>query len=345
MPRAVHEQAEAGERRRTALVATALVAVIAVTGLLIAKWLPYGQRIATLSGTRSWTSASLLGGARPGLATGWRFLLAYGQAVWVALVAAVLIGAAVEALLPRKLLLRGPARGPVSGALFALPGMMCTCCTAPVVSAMRRRGAGLGATVSYWLGNPVLNPAVLAFLALIGPWQWTLTRIVAGAALVLGAGTLADRLPWTAPARMPAPAVAGGGRARRFARALARFAVILVPEYALVVFVVGAFGPWLFPLDAGRPDNAAVALLIALVLGVLVVIPTGGEIPVVLGLAAAGFPPLVLGALLITLPALSLPSMLMVGRALGWRTTALAAACVVPGGVAGGVLLAALTPG
>jgi uncharacterized membrane protein YraQ (UPF0718 family) len=149
----------------------------------------------------------------------------------------------------------------------------------------------------------------------------------------------------------PAAGVAGlepaedeRGPAARFGRALARFAVVLVPEYAVVVFAVGALGPWLFPLVGGIPVNAALAVVLAVVAGILVVLPTGGEIPVLLGLAAAGVPPVVLGALLITLPAISLPSMLMVSRALSRRTTAVAAGCVALAGLAGGLLLSLLTP-
>lgn len=67
--------------------------------------------------------------------------------------------------------------------------MMCTCCTAPVASALRRRGARTAGVVAYWLGNPLLNPAVLVFLALVAPWQWVATRLVVGVLLVVGGAT------------------------------------------------------------------------------------------------------------------------------------------------------------
>jgi hypothetical protein len=43
-----------------------------------------------------------------------------------------------------------------------------------------------------------------------------------------------------------------------------------------------------------------------------------------------------------TLPAVSLPGVAMVGRALGWRTTALTAAMVALGGLLGAGFLAVL---
>jgi hypothetical protein len=35
--------------------------------------------------------------------------------------------------------------------------------------------------VAYWLGNPLLNPAVVVFLLFVAPWQWTVTRLVVAA--------------------------------------------------------------------------------------------------------------------------------------------------------------------
>ena len=93
-----------------------------------------------------------------------------------------------------------------------------------------------------------------------------------------------------------------------FGEALARLALFLVPEYFVVVLLIGAFGGWLFPMSNA---NYSMALAASLVLGTLLVIPTAGEIPLAQGLSAAGFGLGVVGALLITLPAVSLPSLVM----------------------------------
>jgi hypothetical protein len=84
-------------------------------------------------------------------------------------------------------------RGAVIADALSLPCMMCTCCTAPIALSLRRRGVPASAAVSYWLGNPTLNPAVLAMLAMLLPWQFTLTRLVAGA-LVFALPILLDRV-------------------------------------------------------------------------------------------------------------------------------------------------------
>lgn len=342
--------------RDRVLVGVAIALLLAVALLLWAKWLPYGQRIATLTGTHTWTGSNVLGagGVRPGDPPTWRaatsFATAYLAAVWQALVAALLISAAVQALVPKAWLLRvldrpGRVRSAAAGGLLGTPSMMCTCCTAPVVVTMRRQGVPVSAAVAYWLGNPLLNPAVLVFLALVAPWEWTVTRLVVGVAVVVGGAALVG---WVAErhrvAAGPAPDDdAGddpGGAPRRFLSALLRLTVVLVPEYLLVVLLIGAFRGWLFPL--GALSAGVVAVVVAAAVGTLLVLPTAGEIPVLQGLALAGAAAGPIGALLVTLPAVSIPGIVMVARAVGIRATVATTAVVALGGLAGAALLAVL---
>jgi uncharacterized membrane protein YraQ (UPF0718 family) len=173
------------------------------------------------------------------------------------------------------------------------------------------------------------------------------TRVVVGAVVVVGGSALVARL--TTRQEVPVGQVTGAAEEpaadwlatapERFARTLARLVLTLVPEYLVVVFAVGVFRGWLFPLGAGTVHAGVLVLVVAAVVGTLLVIPTGGEIPVLQGLALAGVSMGGIGALLLTLPAVSLPGMAMVGRAFGWRTTWATAAVVAAGGVvAGGVL-------
>jgi uncharacterized protein len=71
---------------------------------------------------------------------------------------------------------------------------MCTCCTSPLVVGLRQRGTGTAASVAYWLGNPLLNPAVLVFLFLVAPWQFGVVRIIVGVSVVVGGSALMARL-------------------------------------------------------------------------------------------------------------------------------------------------------
>jgi uncharacterized membrane protein YraQ (UPF0718 family) len=300
-----------------------------------------------------------VGDVSPGDAPSWHaattFFSTYLQAIWKALVAALLISAAVQAFVPRSWLLRllnrrGRLGSAAVGGLVSTPSMMCTCCTAPVAVTLRRDGVSPAAALAYWLGNPLLNPAVIVFLALVAPWQWTVTRVVVGVVVVVGGSALVARV--TAPDDVPVEQVTGDTEVpaadwfakapERFARTLGRLLLTLVPEYLLVVLAIGAFRGWLFPLGGSSVHTGVLAVLGAAVVGTLLVIPTGGEIPVLQALALAGVSLGGLGALLLTLPAVSLPGMAMVARAFGWRTTWATAATVAGGGVVAAVVLTAL---
>src|SRR5436309_1857985 len=74
--------------------------------------------------------------------------------------------------------------GSLRASAFAVPSMMCTCCTAPIALGMLESGAGTASALVYWLANPVLNPAALVFIGFVLGWQWAVLRLVFGVALV-----------------------------------------------------------------------------------------------------------------------------------------------------------------
>lgn len=361
--------APSGEQRRKLLVGlagVAVLAVLAVGGLLWAKWLPYAAKASRLGATHAWSGGAMFAdagraGAAPTFSGAWRFASEYLDSVWRGFLVALAVAAAVDALVPRawlaSLLNRRTRLGQaVAGGVAALPTLMCTCCAAPLAVALRKNGAGTAASLAYWTANPLLNPAVLAFLFLVAPWQFGAVRVVVGVAVVAGGGALAARmLPVrlrsagdgaAAPAGLPGPAQPEPLQLSqfplRFGRSLARMAVVLVPLYAVAVLAVGYVSGYLSDFAGLDARLGAVAVLVCAVIGTLLVVPTGGEIPVVLALSAAGLSAGTAGALLITLPAVSLPSILMVGRALSWRATAVMAGVVAVAGLAAAALLRAV---
>jgi uncharacterized membrane protein YraQ (UPF0718 family) len=348
---------EPAARRGLVASLAGLVAFLLVASLMLmwAKWDPYSQKLAHLWTSPTWTGKDLLAkagaaGSAPSLRGAWSFTHAYFTAVLPAIIAALVIAASMQALVPRGWLLRllrkgSHGRSSLAGGLLALPSLMCTCCTAPVAATLRRRGAPTSATLAYWTGNPVLNPAVLVFLALVAPWQWVTTRILVGALLVFGATALVARIagaPEERGSELPAEEFRLAAAPGVFARTLLRMALTLLPEYLVVVFLLGLFRGWIFPLGTHAEHWALLATLLAAVLGTLVVIPTAGEIPILQGLAAIGIGSGAIGALLITLPAISLVSMAMVARALTPRVTLMMAAAVGVCGLLAGGMLAAL---
>ncbi|RCW38777.1 hypothetical protein DFQ14_12024 [Halopolyspora algeriensis] len=349
--------------RSGTVVRVAIFLVVTAIGLTWAKWWPYATRIRDLWAQRQPASTSVLdsagaAGSAPSWRAGWDFTVTYMAAVWPALVVALVVAALLDALVARRRLPvlfgnRSRLAGSLTGGVLSLPSMMCTCCTAPLVATLRRQGVQRSALLAYWVGNPTLNPAVLAFLLLIAPWQWFATRLVVGMVLVFWFSALVARLfaPATghseavsAPPPGPTP---GPGTpkevARGFLTRLATLSLLLVPEYFAVVFVLGALRGWLFPLDQGALGWGPLIVVIAAVAGTLVVIPTAGEIPILLGLVTVGAGAGTIGALLITLPAVSAASVVMLGRALSWRVAWAMAGAVAVSGLLGAGFLTALT--
>ncbi|GLY88278.1 permease [Actinoallomurus iriomotensis] len=239
---------------RAGVAGVCVLAVVLVGGLLWAKWLPYIDEASGLGRTHTWPGGAIFAsagepGAAPSWSGAWEFATTYFQAVWRAALVAVLAAAAIDALVPRTWLLTVMNRRSRLGQAFAggvasLPSLTCTCCAAPVMVGLRARGAAVSASLAYWVGNPVLNPAVLVFLFLVAPWQFGVVRIVVGAALVFGVTAVVGRL--TGGRELPVEPAARPDPVRlrelplRYLRSLARFALVLLPEYVIVVLMVGA---------------------------------------------------------------------------------------------------------
>ncbi|MGH9101399.1 MAG: permease, partial [Acidimicrobiales bacterium] len=333
---------------RSQVVAVILFLAVAVAGTYLVKWHPYYLKGFKVAASHS-MGASIVGGHGAAAPEGWSAALdyayQYGKDIWQALVVGLLVGAGVQELLPRDWLLavlgEGRFRCTALGGLIALPSMMCTCCSAPPTVSMARARASVGATMAYWLGNPVLNPATLVFMAIVLGWRWALLRVAVGLLLVLGVASLAQRLfgqaqvPDAARQAVAESQVAGSGRplTLRYLSTLGRLCVGLIPEYALVVLALGAARAFLFPTITPGIGHAAWLVIVLAVTGTLFVIPTAAEVPIIqafvgFGLAAGGA-----GALLVTLPAVSLPSLVMVGRAVPSRVLAFVAGAVVVAGL------------
>lgn len=341
------------EARRAANAAhIATFMVVTVVGLLYVKWLPYYGRAFVAAAHHSIGQSILMGGASrapaPSLNAALAYAWAYGKAIWQAMVLGLLLGSAIQALLPVDWVTRllGGARfgSALAGGLLALPGMMCTCCAAPVVVGLRRRQAAAGAAIAFWLGNSVLNPATLVFIGFVLGWRWAALRLFLGAPLVFGLGYLANRMTTAREAVQAEQSVAALLAAppeapfRRWLRILGRMTLQLVPEYLVLVLLLGAGRAWLFPAIGPQIDNHLVWVVAFAVAGMLFVIPTAGEAPIIQAMLSLGMSAGPAGALLMTLPPISLPSLAMLARSFPPRILAVVGAGVVLFGIAGGAL-------
>ncbi len=314
------------------------VVLLAVVLLIWAKWQPYWVKVPSVAGSGS-LGTSILPTSGVSLRAGLEFAGTYFLAIWPALVTGLVLAAAIRTVLPADWTARMVGRrGAVVGSALAVPGMMCSCCSAPVAVGLRQRAADVRAALAFWLASPALNPVVLVFCAFVLPWQWTLLRLAAGIGVV-GVGALAARRAGDAPDPTGLPIgvldrsvgssdSVDDGRPLpvRFLAALGGLSLRLLPEYLVLVVALGALRGVLFPLGAGLAGlhgGVVVAIVVLLaVAGTLLPIPTGAEIAAVAALLAAGVSPVIAAALLITLPAISLPSLLMVRRVFPVRVLA-----------------------
>jgi uncharacterized protein len=331
--------------------------LLAVAGLFYVKWFPYYHRAFTAASTHSIGSSILMGNAAsppaPSLDAALGYAWAYGKAIWQAMVLGLLLGSAVQALLPAHWVAKALGKtgfGSVAaGGLLAIPGMMCTCCAAPVVVGLRARQASPGGAIAFWLGNSVLNPATLVFMGFVLGWQWAGLRLALGVLMVFGLGYLVNRLVTpgeasAADARL-AELVARQQEGNAFARwltILARMAVRLVPEYVVLVLLLGAARAWLFPQIGPAIGNDIGWIVAFAVAGMLFVIPTAGEVPIIQAMLTLGIGVGPAGALLLTLPPISVPSLAMLARSFSPRVLAIVAASVVVFGIVAGLLAVGL---
>jgi uncharacterized membrane protein YraQ (UPF0718 family) len=344
-------------RRPNSMLAIALFTLIAVAGLYYVKWSPYYHRAFVAADAHSIGHSILTGTVALPPAASWHAALgyatAYGKAIWQAMVLGLLLGSAVQTLLPTHWIARvlGGAglRSVAAGGLMALPGMMCTCCAAPVVVGLRKRQASRGAAVAFWLGNSVLNPATLVFMGFVLGWHWTALRLVLGVLLVFGGGWLVNRRATPSEqsvAREQLDALIAetqqGNPFGRWLKLLAQMTLRLIPEYIVLVLLLGAARVFLFPHVGPEVDNSIVWILAFAAAGTLFVIPTAGEVPIVQAMLAFGVAAGPAAALLMTLPPISLPSLVMTVRAFGIRVQAMLVLMVIAVGVVGGLAAVAL---
>jgi uncharacterized protein len=333
----------------------AVFALLVIGGLLYVKWYPYYGRAFDAAANHSIGHSILMGDAASPPTPSWDaalgYAFAYGKAIWKAMVLGLLLGSAIQALLPsnaiQRLLGSTGIGGTVAGALLGVPGMMCTCCAAPVVAGLRRQHAAPGASVAFWLSNTMLNPATLVFTGFVLGWQWTGLRIAVAIPMVFGLGWLANRMAGPAvavpmEAIPPAEARSAADIARRWLTLFLQMTARLIPEYIVIVLALGAARAWLFPhigADIGNQWYWIAALAVA---GMLFVIPTAGEVPIVQAMLSLGLGIGPAAALLVTLPPVSLPSLAMLGRSLPWRLLVVLALAVVAFGIAAAGLALAL---
>lgn len=343
--------AATAQQMRYTLLGIVIFIAIAVVGLFYVKWSPYYGRIFVAEASGSIGHSILTGGAAslppPSWQAALQYAVSYGKSIWEALVLGLLLGSAIQTLIPRhwvaRLLSDAGMGGVVAGGMLAVPSMMCTCCSSPVIRGLRGSHAGPGSAIAYWLGNTMLNPATLVFTGFVLGWNWTGLRLVMGLLMVFGLGWMVRFLSLTAGEscvqssnETEQPSVVepvGASIFWRWLKALWDMSWRLLPEYLVIVVLLGAARAWLFPAFDANIDNSLLWIVALAIGGMLFVIPTAGEVPIVQAALSLGVAAGPAAALLMTLPPISLPSLAMVAKSFKPAELALVIAGVVVIGV------------
>lgn len=320
-----------------------LFLAVVVIGLWYVKWQPYYGKAFTAAETHSIGKSILANAAGSPWRAALDYAMVYFLAVWKAAVLGVILGSLVQVLIPRAWLLRlmGSSRfgSTLMGTGLGLPGMMCSCCAAPVTAGLRQSQVSSGAAMAFWLANPLLNPATLIFMGFVLGWHFAAIRLVAGLMMVLGIAWLVQRsVPDQVVTAPVIPARDEQPFLSRWLRVMWRLFYNTIPLYIVAVLLLGAARVWLFPHADGAVGNTLFWVMLMAIAGCLFVIPTAAEIPIVqtMMLAGMGIAPAL--ALLVTLPAVSVPSLLMLHRAFPARALWIALIGVAGSGMLLGVL-------
>ncbi|MCM3453742.1 permease [Heyndrickxia oleronia] len=323
--------------------------LITVAGLLYVKWWPYYHKAILAADTHS-IGSSILGDSSNHQIPFWQSALDYAkvyfQSVWKAAVLGILLGSLLQVLLPTQWLLKVLGKtsfgSTAVAGLAAIPGMMCTCCAAPIAVGLRKKNVSVGAALAFWMGNPLINPATLVFMTFVLSWKFTLIRLVFGLIITFGVSYLANRFakdlqPIDLDQVVTTEEPKGNFMIRWF-KSIGAMIVYIVPAYVLSVLVIGAARIWLFPHISESTANSLIAVILFAVVGMLFVIPTAAEIPIIQTFMSLGLGGGPAAALLITLPAISVPSLIMVARSFPKKVLYFVMGSVVVIGVISGLV-------
>ncbi|MFC3885105.1 permease [Bacillus songklensis] len=328
----------------------AIFLLITTAGLMYVKWWPYYHKVITAAATHS-IGESILGdpstSVSPSWSSAWEYASAYFNAVWKAAILGVVLGSLLQVLLPSGWLLKVLGKtsfgSTAAAGLASIPGMMCTCCAAPIAVGLRKKNVSVGAALAFWLGNPVINPATLVFMTFVLSWKFTLLRLVFGLILTFGVSYLANRFaPDAEPLDIDQVTAdteqeITGSFLSRWLKSMGSMILYVVPAYVLSVLLLGAGRVWLFPHISEAAANSLLVVIGFAIAGMLFVIPTAAEIPIIQTFMSVGLGGGPAAALLITLPAVSLPSLLMVAKSFPKRVLVFVIASVVFLGILSGI--------
>jgi hypothetical protein len=239
----------------------------------------------------------------------------------------------------RRWLSRRGLLGNFLGAALGAITPFCSCSTIPMTVGLLRAGVAFGATMSFVLASPLLNPIILTMFFVLMGWKacvayGAVTFVVAmmGGALLEAVGLAKDvknvRITGGAQEATRLPTFAKKLR-RAFAGAWGDFRGVLV--YLVIGVAVGAaiygYVPADFVVRAAGPQNPA-AIPVAAIIGVPLYVRAETVIPIAVALTEKGMSLGAVIALIIGGAGMSIPEMSMLAGIFRVRLVAVIVATV-----------------
>lgn len=331
--------------------ATGLLVLLAIVAALVTY--KSSSALSTISHVSSSGTLSVRAGIIPQTAAPDLSALArtfnYLAIIWPALAFGILISAAVRSFVPATALAdvfrRTPMRAYLVAGASGSPLMLCSCCVAPIFSAVYERSARLGPSLALMIAAPAFNPAALILTFMLFSLPIAASRVVMSAVAVFVGTAIVARV-WGS--RAPTANILTEGAARcdaadpaviRFVRSCAYVGVRTVPLLVGGIVAGMAISEYL-PAATFTSSSAQTTVIAATaLLAVPIALPTFFEVPLALALLAAGAPAGAAAALLFAGPAVNLPSLFTVAQSAGWKVAGGLAIMVWIVAVAGALLV------
>lgn len=259
----------------------------------------------------------------------------YLTIVWPALVFGILISAAVRTFVSPNWLAAWIGRRPWHAQLMAgaagAPLMLCSCCVAPIFTAVYERTRRLGPSLAVMLAAPSLNPAAIAltFMFFAPTIAWT-RLVLALSAAFIGSLLIGQFMHVSSVALAPGVTSAsneGEPLPLTFLRSCFHVAARTVP-FILIGLVSALAIADNFPLEHAASSFAIISVALAALIAIPLALPTFFEVPLALALLGAGAAPGTAVAVLFAGPAVNLPSLLTIAHATSWKVSVTVAAVI-----------------
>ena len=252
--------------------------------------------------------------------------------------------------------LSGPGVAPVvKAALFGIPLPLCSCGVLPTAVSLRRGGASKGATTSFLIATPQTGvDSIAATYSLLGPAFAVIRPVAALVGSVFGGMAVSA----TEPDSSNETAAIQDADDERIASMSWWQKILESLRYGLVN-MVASVGKWLVIglvvaalITVLVPDSLFISLsrypLLAMLAMIIVAIPmyicATGSIPIAMSLMLKGLSPGVAFVLLMAGPAANFASVMILGRTIGRRATAVYISSVALTAIAFGLLIDYLLP-